>query len=76
MDKYNFTSIPETPMRFLLVSRLLGEKGLREYAGAAQIVKKEYPDVEFELVGPEDASLDAISIEEVLGWSDYINYNG
>lgn len=76
MEKYNFTSIPETPISFLLVSRLLGEKGLREYAGAAQIVKKEYPDVEFELVGPEDASLDAISIEEVLGWSDYINYNG
>jgi glycosyltransferase involved in cell wall biosynthesis len=60
----------------LCVSRLLSEKGLREYAAAARIVKDKFPDVKFDLVGSEDPSPDAISLEEVSRWSDYVNYNG
>lgn len=74
--KYSFTKLPETNINFLLVSRLLGEKGLREYAAAAKIVKEKFPYVTFDLVGAEDASLDAISLEEVNSWSSYVNYNG
>ena len=76
IKKYFFTELLDTQMRFLLVSRLLGEKGLREYAAAAKIVKDKYPDVRFDIVGAEDASLDAISLEEVSSWSDYVTYNG
>jgi len=53
---------------FLTIARLLGEKGLREYAAAAKIVKQQYPDVVFQLVGPEDPSPDGISIDEVNKW--------
>ena len=76
INKYSFTKLPETNINFLLVSRLLGEKGLREYAAAAKIVKGKFPYVTFDLVGAEDASLDAISLEEVNSWSGYVNYNG
>ena len=76
IEKFYFTELPETSINFLLVSRLLGEKGLREYAKAARIVKDKFPDVKFNLVGGEDASLDAISIEEVNSWSNYIDYHG
>ena len=76
IEKYNFSKQPDTDVSFLLVSRLLGEKGLREYAAAAKIVKSKFPKAKFELVGAEDASLDAISIEEVSSWSNYIDFKG
>ena len=37
---------------FLMVSRVLYDKGYSEYINAARIVKKRYPDVHFELLGP------------------------
>ena len=76
INKYYFTHIPESNLSFLLVSRLLGEKGLREYAEAAKIVKEKFPEVEFKIVGTQDKSLDAISIEEVNSWSEYVDYEG
>ena len=76
IKKFGFTTRPETFVSFLLVSRLLGEKGLREYAAAAKIVKDKFPEAKFCIVGAEDASLDAISIDEVNSWSDYVSYNG
>ena len=76
IKKFSFKKIPEANVTFLLVSRLLGEKGLREYAAAAKIVKLNYPNVKFDLVGSEDESLDAIPIEEVASWSSYVNYCG
>ena len=76
IKKFRFTKQPDTGFSFLLVSRLLGEKGLREYAAAAKIVKASFPDVKFEIVGAEDESLDAIPLEEVERWSKYANYNG
>jgi len=63
---------------FLTIARLLGDKGLREYAAAAIIVKKKHPDVVFQLLGPEDPSLDGIPIDEVNEWQNdgYIDYLG
>ncbi|EIA0804354.1 glycosyltransferase family 4 protein [Vibrio vulnificus] len=63
---------------FLLIARLLGDKGIREYAKAAAVVKQQYPEAEFYLVGPEDPSPDGIQISEVNQWheSGVINYHG
>lgn len=60
---------------FLCVARLLKEKGLSEYAVAANIVKHTYPHAEFKLVGPEDPSPDGLDLNEVMGW-DGITYLG
>lgn len=76
IKKYSYSKQPDSNVSFLLISRLLGEKGIREYASAAKIVKKEFPEVKFEILGSEDASLDAIPLEEVRSWSNYVNYNG
>jgi glycosyltransferase involved in cell wall biosynthesis len=43
-------------MRFLLVARLLWEKGVGEYVEAAKLIKREFPRVEFQLLGPIDES--------------------
>ncbi|MGL0822742.1 glycosyltransferase family 4 protein [Vibrio vulnificus] len=63
---------------FLLIARLLGDKGIREYAKAAAVVKQRYPEAEFHLVGPEDPSPDGIQISEVKQWheSGVIHYHG
>ncbi len=76
MEKYNIENFPNSNIKFLCIARLLGEKGLREYAEAAKIVKNKFPDVEFNLIGPEDSSPDAILLNEVDTWSGYINYKG
>lgn len=63
---------------FLLIARLLGDKGIREYVKAAEIVKAKYPNAVFNLVGPEDPSPDGISLTEITAWheSGAINYHG
>lgn len=60
---------------FLCISRLLGEKGLREYAQAAALVKAKFPSSKFVLVGPEDTSPDGILNSEVDLWQA-IHYEG
>lgn len=69
--------LPQEP-RFLLIARLLGDKGIREYAEAADLVKERYPNATFDLVGPEDPSPDGIDISEINKLHDkgVITYHG
>ena len=63
---------------FLLIARLLGDKGVREYAEAARIVKATYPEAEFHLVGWIDDNPSAISQAELDTWIENktLNYWG
>jgi glycosyltransferase involved in cell wall biosynthesis len=54
--------------KFLLIARLLGDKGIREYAQAAAIIKDKYPQVQFDLVGWIDDNPDAIQQHELDRW--------
>ena len=54
--------------RFLLIARLLGDKGVREYAQAAEQVKQQHPDAQFDLVGWVDVNPNAISQAELDKW--------
>ena len=73
---YQKTKIPKK-LIFLMVSRLLVDKGVREYVEAARIVKLKYPNVIFKLVGELDHNPSSISIGELNGWikNDYIKYS-
>ncbi|WP_180123805.1 glycosyltransferase family 4 protein [Acinetobacter sp. YH12097] len=53
---------------FLLIARLLGDKGVREYAEAARIIKAKHPATEFHLVGWIDDNPSAISQAELDEW--------
>jgi len=75
ISRFENKDIPEVEVTFLCVARLLKEKGLREYAAAAAVVKAKYPRVRFHLVGPEDPSPDGIPLSEVKAW-DSIEYLG
>ena len=76
VEKFNVATFPKGSINFLCIARLKGDKGLRQYAAAAKIVKNKFPTVIFNLVAPEETSPDAISLDEVSSWSDYINYKG
>jgi len=56
-------------LRFLLVARMLRDKGVVEYVDAARIVHRSFPDVEFCLLGFVDVkNPTAISSEQMDAW--------
>lgn len=72
------TADQKIKISFLLIARLLGDKGVREYAEAAKIIKHKYPHVEFNLVGWIDENPSAIRQQELDQWvaSNALNYWG
>jgi len=65
--------------RFLLIARMLWDKGIGEYVEAVKILKSKYLNVEFQLLGSLDAiNNTAISKRQVDEWIDegFINYLG
>jgi len=65
--EYSVAPLPTAP-RFLLIARLLGDKGVREYAEAARQVRSRHPDAVFSLVGWIDESPDSIKQDELNAW--------
>ena len=55
-------------VRFLFIGRLLGDKGVREYAQAARLLKRSHPQVQCALVGWIDTNPNAITQAELDGW--------
>jgi glycosyltransferase involved in cell wall biosynthesis len=72
VSEYSVAPLPtenDVPVpRFLLIARLLGAKGVREYAQAAAIIKSRHPNVQFDLVGWVDDNPDAIEQRELDAW--------
>lgn len=71
IDLSRFAHVPPEEgngLRFLMVSRLLRDKGVREYVKAARIIKAEYPDTQFRLAGTLDANPSSVKKEELDGW--------
>lgn len=54
---------------FLLVARLLGDKGVREFVEAARLVRAQLPGARFQLLGPiDDGNRTAVARSELAGW--------
>ncbi len=60
---------PKAAKHFLMVARLLRDKGVIEFVDAARILKKHHPDLRFSIVGFLDVqNRTAISRSEVDAW--------
>lgn len=66
---------------FLFISRLIKDKGILEYVKAAKEVKKKYPDVVCQVLGPyysQNLKENIISEKQIVKWVEHgvINYLG
>lgn len=73
VSEYDVVPLPiagdnTTELRFLLIARLLGDKGVREYAQAAKLIKEKHPQTQFDLVGWIDNNPDSIEQQELDNW--------
>ena len=73
VDLQHFTPLPKAPadgkFRFLLIARMLWDKGVGEYAEAARMVRARYPNAVFQLLG--DCGVpnpSVISREQIAEW--------
>ncbi len=64
LDHFAPAPLPAGPA-FLMISRLLGDKGVREYLAAATRLKQRHPQAAFRLIGYFDQSPDAIARAEL-----------
>ena len=56
-------------LKFLLVARMLWDKGVGEFVSAARVLKVKYPTVEFQLLGPLGVhNRSSISHEQMAAW--------
>ncbi|HEV8078805.1 MAG TPA: glycosyltransferase family 4 protein [Marinobacter sp.] len=52
LERFGFSSLPPAlPFTFVMVARLLGDKGVREYARAAELVRQVHPQARCLLLG-------------------------
>ncbi len=77
LNSYPLSNLPSKPI-FLMISRLLIDKGVREYVSAAKIVRANFPNARFQLAGYLDNNPSAISYDELKSWIEkgYIEYLG
>ena len=68
LDHFKQAPFPDEPISFLLVARLIEEKGIRVYVEAARIVRRNFPDAVFRIVGYLDDHPGSISQMELDSW--------
>jgi len=61
---------PKGPPVFLLLARMLRDKGVEEYVAAARLVRQKLPAARFLLVGDTDPNPAAISKEQLNLWNE------
>jgi glycosyltransferase involved in cell wall biosynthesis len=80
VDLDYFGQVPAQTIRpvFLLIARLLKNKGIDEYAEAARILKTRYPTAEFRILGPFDSNPAAVEKHRISEWqkAGIIKYMG
>jgi len=78
LDRFTPQPLPEGPVTFVMVARLLRDKGVYEYVAAAKAVKARNPQTRFLLVGGMDENPAAVPRAHVDEWvvSGAIEYVG
>lgn len=68
LKHFSRSELPIGPPVFLLIARLLRDKGIFEYVEAAKIVHREFPDAKFKLLGHFDPGANGITREQIEAW--------
>lgn len=73
VNRFAVVPLPDAaaPFTFVMVGRLLGDKGVREYVEAARRVRARFPQARFWLIGPAGISnRTAIPAQELAAWQE------
>lgn len=82
LTNYAFVQPNTLKHRFIFIGRLLAEKGINEYIGAAKLVKQKYPEAEFVVLGGLDegnpgglrkAELEALIKENIITYPGHVD---
>ncbi|MEO9005242.1 MAG: glycosyltransferase family 4 protein [Ginsengibacter sp.] len=70
-----------SPFLFLFISRLIRDKGIFEFVDAARVIRKKYPDVIFNVIGPfwhQNLKSNTITKSDLQNWiiEGIIDYQG
>ncbi len=78
LERFAKAPLPDGAPVFLLMARLLADKGVREYVEAARRLKRDHPDWRFQILGPLDITPTAIGQSEIDAWQQegVIDYLG
>jgi glycosyltransferase involved in cell wall biosynthesis len=57
------------PVTFLLMARLLREKGIAEYVEAARMIRADHPQARFLLLGGADPNPGGLTLDQVRNWT-------
>lgn len=68
IKKFSYKKANTNPLSFLLIARLIWDKGIGEFVEAARILKQRYPDVSFKVLGPYDNNPAAITSDNIESW--------
>jgi glycosyltransferase involved in cell wall biosynthesis len=70
LNHFAYTPLPQSAdFTFVLIGRLLWDKGVGEYVDAARQLRARYPHARFQLLGPVGvANPSAITLEDVRAW--------
>lgn len=60
--------LPQPPVTFLMIARLIRDKGVAEYVEAARIVKRDHPEARIQLLGALDPNPSGISAAQLETW--------
>jgi glycosyltransferase involved in cell wall biosynthesis len=63
LSYYQYSPPDVNNISFLMISRLINAKGIKEYYYAARQIKASFPEIIFKLIGSYDDNIDAISAE-------------
>ncbi|NAR80213.1 glycosyltransferase [Acinetobacter haemolyticus] len=79
LDQYKYSINYSNNISFIFIARLLAEKGIHDFIKAAKIVKAQYPDTKFTVLGAIDKlALGSLKEEELEGLvkTNIIEYPG
>ncbi|HWJ80033.1 MAG TPA: glycosyltransferase family 4 protein [Niallia sp.] len=68
IDEFSFISSKGEQISFILIARLIKDKGIEEFIEASRILKRKYPLLNCKVLGPFDRNPTSISKEKVKQW--------
>ena len=68
LARFPFRDLPPGPPVFLMIARLLREKGVTDYVEAARQLRVRRPDLRFQLLGPLDPNPTGLKRADVDAW--------